>query len=62
MLIVSRAVLTGTLVLNDHPVKSIIHTISSCPSGRLRIAFSIRYTRCFIWLSIPVVFCNHSLC
>lgn len=59
MLTVSLAVLIGTLVLNVHPVKSINHAICSWPSGRLRIAFSIRYTRCRIWFSNDVVFCNN---
>lgn len=58
MLTVSRADLIGTLVLRDQPLKSISHDICSWPSGRLRRAFSIRYTKCRIWFSNDVVFCK----
>lgn len=44
-------------VFKDHPLKSMSHDICSCPSGRLKIAFSIRYTRWRMFPSGDFVFC-----
>ena len=58
MFAVSRATLTGLDFFMDQPLKSINQIICSWSAGRFKIAFSKKYTSCFICISALVVFCD----